>query len=203
MNRMRFFGVMVMVAGASLALASGCGGDDGGPNGPDAGGGTGTGTTGGPGSPCATAADCGENTICVSFGVGPGACTIECTANGDECSASGGCEGVGTLSVSVCNDEPSDPNAPPNPQAAPMLKCETDADCEELQAGTICAQWKGSKECTIPCSAETDCDTPSFEGVSVDFLACLEDEADSSRMACVPDEACFANPIDCIDFPMP
>ncbi|MCB9749624.1 MAG: hypothetical protein H6713_06400 [Myxococcales bacterium] len=155
---------------------------------------------------CTSTADCEDGFVCLSVGGAGGVCTPQCTASADECGGMASCSAVGALAeVNVCEDDPEDPSAPPKPEEEPQITCMEDAECEALQAGTICVEWKGARSCTIPCAAEADCDLPGAGGVTVDFLACLPDEANDARMGCVPDEACFDDPLMCIggipDFP--
>jgi len=97
--------------------------------------------------------------------------------------------------VNVCQEEKKAEEQKPEEQA--VVPCKTDADCDLIQLGTICATFKGRSECTISCSKESDCDPPSMMGVSLDFLACAEDHA-KARLACLPDEKCLKDPMSCI-----
>jgi hypothetical protein len=199
----KMFVALGVVSFVGLSVVAGCG-DDAASDGPGDGSGGGSQDLSAVGEPCSTSADCNGSLLCVSFGQ-LGYCSVECSAGASECEASASCEGVGALSVDVCppSNAGTEPGAPPDPQKQPKLLCQSDADCHAIQPGTICAQWNNQKECTIPCSAEADCNTPSAGGVAVDFLTCLVDEADTSRMACVPDEACLSDPFSCIDAPLP
>ena len=58
----------------------------------------------------------------------------------------------------------------PAPEEQPSLPCATDADCSKFDSGAICAQWDGVKDCTIPCTEESDCDIPANGGFSVVFM---------------------------------
>ena len=144
---------------------------------------------------CETVSDCGEGYACLSAGV-KSICTPICSGSMDECGAETSCGGVGMLSVNVCKPEQSEAEAK-DPEQQPSLPCKSDADCEILQAGTICATWKGHSDCTIPCSNESDCSLPVDFGVSIDFMACIDDEAEA-RTACLPDEKCIENMMNCI-----
>jgi hypothetical protein len=130
-------------------------------------------------------------------------CQLDCTANLSACGAEASCAGVGSLSVNVCQPEPEEPaqDETPKPEEQPTLPCAVDADCQKFQANAICVQWEGVKDCTIPCTVEEDCTSPDMMGFQVDFMTCDADEADTSRMACVPDPACFSNPLDCVTLP--
>ena len=113
---------------------------------------------------------------------------------------------VGSTSVSIC-EEPKEETSSggeqsaPEPEEEPRIPCKTDAECDALQSGLICAQFQGQRDCTIPCSQESDRDTPAVGGMSIDFMTCIADEGDSSRNACLPDVACFNNPMDCVTMP--
>ena len=150
-------------------------------------------------APCQSNSDCTGGMVCVSFGSGAGVCTPTCSVSGDECSGTAGCSGVGTLSVSVCQETSTDGEAPA-PEEQPRVPCTTDAECAAIQPGIICAEFEGVRDCTIPCTVEGDCDLPSVGGMSVDFMTCIADErSDQTRTACLPDKACFTNPMTCID----
>ena len=156
---------------------------------------------------CVNQADCSDEYACVTI-AGASYCQPICTGNADACSATASCGGVGATSINVCQPEeetPAEGTTPeetaPEPEEQPTLPCETDADCSKFQSDAICVQFDGVKDCTIPCSMESDCDIPAIAGFEVDFLTCLDDEADMSRMGCVPDAACFTNPMRCISLP--
>lgn len=178
-----------MIFGLSLAI-SGCGTDGGGDD------------DGQEDSGCDVAADCGDGLVCLAYGSGPGTCVPTCEASASDCSAEATCGGSG-LVVDVC--EPNDARTPegevPAEEERPRLPCATDAECDAITGGSICVEWKGVKDCTIPCASEQACDLPSVGGITMDFLTCTPDEADTSRSGCVPDEACFANPMACVAFP--
>ncbi|MDP7040030.1 MAG: hypothetical protein QGI45_12780 [Myxococcota bacterium] len=164
-------------------------------------------------TPCSGQSDCADGTACVRSGT-ISACQIECTADINACGSSGTCSGVGSMSVNVCQPEPESDDgssssssssssgggntAQPDPEEQPALPCSSDAECAKLEAGSICALFKGSRDCTVPCTQESQCDMPAMMGYSVDFFTCIADEGDSSRDACLPDEACFSNPMSCM-----
>ena len=179
-----FLGAVSLVAAGSLVA---CGGSSSAPS-------------------CTTLSDCAAGTVCVSGGAAGSVCLPDCSLSASECSASATCTGVGSTSVSIC-EEPeeeetsSGEQSTPDPEEEPRIPCKSDDECNALQAGLICAQFKGTKDCTIPCSQESDCDMPSVGGMTVDFMTCIADEANTSRTACLPDEACFTNPMDCITMP--
>ena len=148
---------------------------------------------------CESTSECGDGTVCVAKGSGAGTCTLTCSGSLDECSATASCGGVGTLSVSVCQEDP-EKGETPAAQEQPRIPCKTDADCGGLHTGAICAEWQGERDCTIGCAVEEDCSIPEIGGMSVDFMTCIPDERpDQSRTACLPDQECFANPMLCVD----
>ena len=150
------------------------------------------------GIPCSTSAQCSDGLVCVST-AGIGVCTPTCELNANACGGSASCSGLGAVSVNVCQ-EPTVNEDSGQAEEPPKLTCETDADCIQIQPGTICASFKGQKECTIPCSIESDCNMPEIMGINWDLLTCLPDETQTDRMACVPDEACFETiPSPCMD----
>ena len=160
----------------------------------------------GGGPSCETLADCAAGTVCVNSGGAGSFCLPDCSISASECSASATCTGVGSTSVSIC-EEPKEETSSggeqsaPEPEEEPRIPCKTDAECDALQSGLICAQFQGQRDCTIPCSQESDCDMPAVGGMSIDFMTCIADEGDSSRNACLPDVACFNNPMDCVTMP--
>ena len=154
---------------------------------------------GGGSAPCESNSDCPAGLACVSFGAGAGVCTPTCSVSGDECSGTAGCTGVGALSVNVCQ-EPEPEGETPAPEEQPRIPCKTDAECSALNAGAVCAQWKGERDCTIECTAEAQCDPPTVGGMKMDFMTCIADErTDKERTACLPDEKCFNDPMSCVE----
>ena len=174
------FSRRLLVAVMSLSLVA-CGAEDGEAPGDNAG-------------TCFSSADCSGAMVCVSAGTGPGGCVPQCEVGAGECGGRASCQGIGAVSVDICQPQPS-PEAPPKAEEAPQLVCESDEDCAALQQGAICAEWNGIKSCTIRCEAESACNVQGFQALGVtittDFLACLPDESNSDRSACVPDESCF------------
>ena len=130
-------------------------------------------------------------------------CLATCTASANECGGSASCNGVGVTSVNICQESESDDEegSTPEPEKSPKIPCVTDAECAALQPGLVCAEFQGAKDCTMPCSQESECDMPEMMGVKIDFLTCLDDEADTTRKACVPDVACFSDPMSCMTMP--
>ncbi len=153
-------------------------------------------------APCSGQSDCPDGSACVSM-MGAMTCQLDCTASITACGAESSCAGVGSLSVNVCQPEAEEPaeGETPKPEEQPSLPCAVDADCAKFQANAICVQFDGVKDCTIPCSVEEDCTSPDMMGFQVDFMTCLADEADESRMACVPDVACLADVMSCVTLP--
>ena len=183
-----------------LFLAVGCGGSD---DESDGNGGA------APAQACSGQSDCPEEHACVTI-AGESFCQPTCNISADVCGSNASCGGVGVMSINVCtpaeeapaaSEEETTEEAAPAPEEQPSLPCGSDADCAEFDANAICAQFEGVKDCTIPCAEEADCDMPAIGGFSVDFLTCLPDEADSSRSACLPDAACFADPMSCVTLP--
>lgn len=188
----------IVVAALTVGLAFvGCGSDSGG--GGDSSGGDGAGGGAGGGA-CSSTGDCTGGTVCVVVAGNSGTCMPQCSGSANDCGVSSVCSGIGAVSVNICQAPPT-ANDPPKAEEEPRIPCVSDAECEALQAGTICAEFGGHKDCTIPCSVESDCDTPGLAGVSVDILTCIPDEAMTSRNACLPDEACFTNILSCMTFP--
>ena len=202
-NHMRSIGeadmkVMAVVFSALMLLGTtlvGCG-DDGG------GGAAGDATT------CSQMSDCPTGTVCLVT-AGLGLCQLDCSVSSDECGASASCAGVGALEVSICQEtkEEGEEKAAEEvtEEDVPYIPCATDADCTPLDPGAICAEFKGRKDCTIPCNNQgekSECNMPPMMGVSMDFLICNPDEADTSRLACLPDEACFSDMMSCMDLGM-
>ena len=148
---------------------------------------------------CVSTEDCSAGNVCVAYGPAGGACTPQCSATVDECGGEASCAGVGATSINVCQE----PQAEPKPEEEPRIPCTSDAECEALESGLICVEFKGESDCTLPCSQESECDVPSVGGITSDFLTCLDDEGDPSRKGCVPDEACFMDPLSCTDLPFP
>lgn len=153
------------------------------------------------GQACETTSQCGSN-VCVRVG-DVATCSPKCSVNGDECSGSTSCQGIGTFSVNVCAAKPSEANgaASPKPDEQPRLPCKTDADCQPIDARAICAQWKGARDCTIACTSNDVCKEPPVAGVEIDFESCQTDEGNTARKACLPREECEANPLSCIKVP--
>ena len=150
------------------------------------------------GTPCSGQSDCGAESACVSANATT-VCQLNCSLDANLCGAEASCTGVGasTMSVNVCQPAP-EPEEEPVPEEQPSLPCSIDEDCQKFSSIAICAQYDGVRDCTIPCAQESDCDMPTVMGVNVDFMTCIPDEGDTTRMACLPDEACFADPMSCM-----
>jgi hypothetical protein len=161
----------------------------------------GSGGSGGDSPTCSQMSDCADGAVCLVT-AGLGLCQLNCSLSADECSASASCQGVGSLEVSVCQEPEEKPTEEVTEEDVPYIPCTTDADCTPLDPIAICAEFKGRKDCTIPCSnlgEKSQCNMPPVMGVSMDFMICNPDEADTSRLACLPDEACFASMMSCMD----
>ncbi len=155
-------------------------------------------------SVCDSVSDCADGTTCLVVD-GNGRCRAICEVSTTECGGSASCGAVGVLSVDVCQPpapEPT-PDDPPSAAEQPRIPCASDAECDALEAGAICAGYKGERDCTLACAIESDCTMPAVGGVRMDFLTCITDESDATRKACLPDAACFSNPMSCIDFGAP
>ena len=147
---------------------------------------------------CESSADCPAVHACLVVG-NQGGCTPICNGSSNQCGAQASCGGVGATSIDVCQPV-ADPNDPPDAEEQPRLPCKSDAECGNLQSGLICAEYMGARDCTLPCSIESDCDIPAMGGISMDFMTCAADEGNSSRNACLPDARCFNNPMVCVTF---
>lgn len=174
------------LAVAVVALSVGCGSDDGDAQN---------------GKSCTHNNECGDGYVCLTFG-NDGGCAPICTGDADACGASAQCGGVGVMSVDVCQpkQEESPSQEPPDAEEQPRIPCSSDKECKVYDSGAICAEFQGQKDCTLPCTTESQCDMPSLGGVTMDFLTCIADEGQSSRKACLPDLACFQNPMNCVTF---
>ncbi len=185
--------LLILFATISLAL-TGCGDDDS----DSSGGGTAGNGPSNSVSGCETSSDCPDGHACIQVGAGPAGCVPTCSLSANECSGSAECAGVGVLEVSVCQPEP-EPEDPPTPETQPKIPCRVDADCAAAHPTAICAEWRGARDCTIPCMNEETCDPPAIGGVTMDFLSCSDDErSDKDRTACLPREECFNDPFSCI-----
>jgi hypothetical protein len=148
---------------------------------------------------CTTSMDCDQGFVCLTY-ERDNACTPICTGDTDACGAEASCGGVGVMEVEVCQPATAaNAEEPPQPEEQPKIPCKVDSECSALQAGAICAEWQGARDCTIPCAEESDCDMPEVGGIRVDFMRCAADEAQPARRACLPDPACFNDPFACID----
>ncbi len=150
---------------------------------------------------CDTIADCDDGYLCLAYGSGGGACTLDCSLSADECGAGASCEGVGSVEVSACQDEDRVPDegAPPDEDDRPRLLCETDADCAVYGDDVVCAEFQGARECSLTCNSDDDCNPPPIAGVTTIFSVCDADHGDSSRDVCLPNEDCWADPTACIE----
>ena len=79
------------------------------------------------------------------------------------------------------------------------MPCAADADCADVGADAVCAEWEGTKGCTTTCADEAACDMGEMFGFGVDFLTCGADASDATRSVCIPDPACVADPLTCVD----
>ncbi len=152
--------------------------------------------------PCEAASECQGN-VCVAMIDGnnpPNYCTQECASG--SCPSGYRCDSTTFELVgrTFCRfgETPPPGGVEETPSEPPRLPCRNDAECA---SGEVCGTYGGEKQCTIPCSVETDCDLPPLGGVRFDFMACLADENTAiSRTICAPDAACFQNPLACTSF---
>lgn len=152
------------------------------------------------GSACKLSSDCASGQICLSDGK-TSVCAATCQASANECGASASCAGVGALSLDVCQPKPKE-NETPAPEEQKRIPCSTDAECQRIEAGSICAQWQGGeKDCTIPCTDRKMCNPALYPGFTTEFMDCATDLSNSARKACLPDPKCFQNAMSCITMP--
>lgn len=154
------------------------------------------------GQSCARNAQCEAGTVCLAYGdLSDGFCALDCSVSASECRGSAQCAGVGGIGIDVCQEPEKVPeaNEAPAEDERPRLPCSTDADCASLDANAICAEWKGAKDCTLQCNTDDVCNPPAIAGITTTFMTCIPDEGDASRNACLPNEACFSQPMSCID----
>ena len=182
------------MAASLFAAAAGCASDGG-----TSGSGSGTRAEG-----CATGGEaCGDGFVCLRSG-DESACAATCTGSADACGASASCAGVGVASIDVCQEPAAaEPEANEEPAEPPRVTCSTDADCEALAPGSVCGEWMGERDCTIPCAGESQCDLPSIGGIDADFLTCAEDQGSPGRDVCLPDPRCASNPSACVQVSLP
>lgn len=159
---------------------------------------------------CSSTSDCAGGEACIGLN-GEGQCHFTCTATADECGGSASCEGIGGVSLNVCKEKKEEPSSSTGGGAAETteepeedwLRCATDEDCSVIDASAICGTWKGASYCTIGCSDDSVCNPPTVGGITTSFLACLTDEAQTTRSICVPREECFNDPMSCIEMDVP
>lgn len=181
---------------SSLTLAlilTACGGADG--DGGTAKGGTDTGSTG---LTCASQSDCGDDSACLRVG-DESTCHFTCWGSVDACGARGQCGGVASVEIDICQPKKAE-SAPEEatPEEEVFLPCANDAECAALDPGAVCGTWMGGRDCTVPCSRDSECNPPAIQGISVNFYGCLADEGDSSRTVCLSRLECFDDPTSCI-----
>lgn len=157
------------------------------------------------GSTCTSTSECASGSTCVAYGSGAGTCLVDCSVSANACGGTAQCSGAGSASIDVCQEPAKATNAdnPPKEETQPRIPCTTDAECGAIATGGICVQWRGVRDCSFACSVEDDCTPPALAGTTVDFLTCKPDEGDTTRNACVPDEACWTSPQSCVKFGSP
>lgn len=152
------------------------------------------------GSGCVSQSDCADGTVCLAYGdEETGSCALECNLSADECSAEASCAGVGSVSVSACQDEDrvAEDGAPPDEDDRPRLTCDSDDDCTIYDSAAVCAEYRGLRECALSCTTDAECNPPEIGGVTTTFQRCGQDDA-ADRLVCLPNEACWSNPASCI-----
>jgi hypothetical protein len=184
--KLRQLNALLLAIGFGALMLAGCGGE----------------SDTGSGQACSLSSDCPSGELCLRVG-DAAACAINCSVNADACGGSAGCEGVGQLSVNVCQEKKTETTGEPeSPKEAPYIPCGSDKECSALEAGAVCAQWRGSRDCTITCTTSDACNPPAAGGVKTEFFACQPDESNTSRTVCLPREECFNDPTSCITYPM-
>jgi hypothetical protein len=162
----------------------------------------------GAGAACSSTTECASGQACVVV-AGIGACALSCSVSGNECSGQASCGPVGSISANYCQQPPPSgvpsEDSPPQADEQPSIPCVSDAECAAIEAGAVCATFEGERECTIRCSARSQCNPPSFGGITTDFFTCIPDEGDRSRTVCLPDVACFStsDPLRCVTIDTP
>lgn len=150
---------------------------------------------------CETSSECGS-AVCVRVG-DAAACAPKCSVSANECSGGASCQGLGSVEVNVCAPAPKDP-AQPTVEEQPRVSCKTDTDCSSLDSRAVCAEWNGLRDCTIPCTANDQCNPPSLDGMTkVEFYSCQPDQGQTTRTVCLPREECLTNPTNCITVNIP
>ncbi len=146
--------------------------------------------------PCDTSAECAGD-VCVAVidtGHPPVYCSQSCATAG--CPSGFFCDSqtFALIGLRYCRFGETQPSAPP--AEPPRLPCKIDADCDN---GQVCAESGGVRDCTLPCANEEQCTPPATGGFVFDFLTCKKD--DKARSVCLPDAACYSNPLNCTKSP--
>jgi len=139
--------------------------------------------------PCDGPEDC-QSGICIEID-GRSYCSRSC----GHCPAGMYCDDklFGMLNLKVCvMGSESSPAAPKTP---PKIPCRTDDGCP---GALVCAQMMGTRDCTIECTSDAQCEMPEMTGVKYSFMECGLDEGKRGRKACLPKRKCLANPMACI-----
>lgn len=195
-------GKVLSLGSVGLALGAltlfACGGDDedeGGTNSPGGSQSLGVGE-----GPCDSPEVCAGN-VCVALIDGnnpPVYCTQTCGScpDGFYCDSST----FGLMGLSFCRFGSTPAETPEPPSEPPRLPCKSDDECP---GNSVCATYKGVRDCTIVCSEESDCTPPSLGGITMDLMQCAADQTEGvTRNVCLPDPNCFPNPMSCISGPM-
>ncbi len=140
--------------------------------------------------PCKDADQCSSG-LCVEVN-GDSYCSQAC----GDCPSGMYCDAqlFAMMSLKVCAKGSTEAPAKVE-KAPPRLPCKTDKQCS---GGLVCAEAFGIKDCTLPCTQETQCKMTEMMGVKMDFMTCAADQAKKTRKACLPKKECFANPMSCM-----
>ncbi|MFO0618544.1 MAG: hypothetical protein U0414_38485 [Polyangiaceae bacterium] len=171
-----------LAASVGAIAYAGCGGGDTGSN-----------------AACTVSSDCVDGEVCIRIG-SESRCTTNCSVRADACGGEASCEGVGSVGVNVCQEKKPapTPDNPPDPKEEPHLPCGGDAECAALASGAVCGTWMGTRDCTILCTSDSQCNPPAVGGIGTSFFGCKPDESDATRTVCLPREECFQDPLSCI-----
>lgn len=184
------------VLSLSIGLAASCSGSDSSSAGTDGGGGGGGGDLLETGDgPCDDGSECSGD-VCVALIDGnhpPVYCTQECGACPSDFYCDSDTFALAGLSFCRFGDTPTTiPDPPPEP---PRIPCKGDDSCG---TGLVCATFEGERDCTLACTDEAQCST-ELQGITFDMHNCEADQTPgTSRDVCLPDPACFTNPVNCI-----
>ena len=143
------------------------------------------------------AGDCSTQ-FCVAVDPNQGPyCTQECS-NGS-CPQGYSCDAqtFAAFGITFCRQGSSGQSS--SSAGSSAIPCKTDLECSCQQSGTVCGTFQGSSNCTIPCNTDADCQ-PTVGGIKSSFMTCQNDST-HNRKECLPNPACLANPLSCIQGP--